>query len=510
MQTCLHGRIFLYTYRQICLRERSILPIYKTIAIANSQNSCTFVAPKHTALTFRDYLPYYRRNLRLAFPVMLTQLGGALVGLIDSVMVGHYSTTDLAAVSFANGVFFTFMVFAMGAIMGLTPLVGFVAGKANGGTASEDDARTIAAYLRSGAVFTLLLSLAMVLILAAFIPLLGHLGQEPVVVEKAVPYYICIVLSIVPFLFFCLQKQFLEGLGNTWVAMVITLIMNLLNIGLNWVLIFGHFGFPAMGATGAGIATLISRLLMPFGFYAVLHIKREWRAYVRWERPAHNALRAQLRQLWKTGAPIGGQTVLETILFTLSFVIMGWLGKEALAAHQVANQIADFAFMLSVGVGSATTIRVSHQYGCGDLHAVRMASNASIHLILLMNTIGAGLMIGFRNQIPYLFTHDEAVAQIASTLIVFAGLFQYADGMQCVGAGMLRGLADVRRPMIHAFVAYILVALPVGLVLMFPCGMGAPGMWIGFIVGLSLAAILFHARFHRLMNELTAAHQFGF
>lgn len=458
-------------------------------------------------MNLKEYIPYYRRNLKVAVPVMLTQAGAALVGMIDSMMVGRYATADLAAVSLSNAIFFTFMVFAMGALMGITPLVGFEIGKREIDADATQSTRNVAAYLRSGAVFTLLLSEAMLLILGAFIPLLGHLGQEPIVVQKARPYYILIVLSIVPFLFFCLQKQFLEGLGNTWVAMVITLVMNLLNILLNWIFIFGHWGFEPMGATGAGIATLISRALMPFCFLAVLYLKREWRTYVhRDTRPSRVVIRTQLKQLWATGAPIGGQTVLETILFTLSFVIMGWLGKEALAAHQIANQIADFTFMLAVGVGSATTIRVSHQLGKGDLHAVRMASRASIHLVLLMNTIGASLMIGFRHYIPLLFTEDPTVIPIASTLILFAGMFQYADGLQCVGAGMLRGIADVRRPMIHAFVAYILIALPVGLLLMFPCGMGAKGMWIGFIFGLSIAAILFHTRFHRRMKQLETVH----
>lgn len=453
-------------------------------------------------MRFKDYIPYYKRNLKVAFPVMLTQVGASLVGLFDSMMVGHYSTADLAAVSFSNAIFFTVMVFAMGALMGITPLVGYEMGHKRISIDNNEDMH-ISSLLLNGIWFTILLSIAMVMILGACIPVLDCFGQEESVVEAAEPYYLCIVLSIVPFLFFCLQKQFLEGIGNTWVAMVISIFMNGLNILLNWVFIFGHWGAPAMGATGAGIATLVSRTLMPILFTGAILIKRDWRMYFRlFKDQAHIVSGEHLRRLWQTGAPIGSQTVLETILFTLSFIIVGWLGKEALAAQQIANQIADLTFMLAIGIGSATTIRVSHQLGCGDIEAVRMASNASIHLVLLMNTIGAILMISLRHFIPYMFTTDAAVIEIASTLILIAGLFQYADGMQTVGAAMLRGITDVKMPMLYAFIAYIIIALPIGLFCMFTLHMGAPGIWIGFIIGLSIAAALFHTRFRNLLKQL--------
>lgn len=211
-------------------------------------------------ISIREYIPFYKRNLKVAFPVMLTQLGASLVGLIDSVMVGHYATADLAAVSFSNAIFFTVMVFAMGAIMGLTPLVGFETGKMSddSGNAHDAEKQRIASLLQNGVWFTLMLSLFMLALLGACIPLLGCFGQEEAVVTAARPYYICVVFSIVPFLFFCLQKQFLEGLGNTLAAMLISVFMNGLNIFLNWMFIFGHCGFEPMGAKGAGIATLIS------------------------------------------------------------------------------------------------------------------------------------------------------------------------------------------------------------------------------------------------------------
>ena len=452
-------------------------------------------------IKFKEYLPYYKRNLKVALPVMLTQLGASLVGLFDSMMVGHYATVDLAAVSFANALFFMAMVFAMGALMAITPLVGIQMGEMNIMPENKADIRQkIAVLFQNGMLFTMLQSALMLILLGGCIPFLSYFGQEQEVIEVARPYYILIVVSLVPFLVFTFFKQFLEGLGNTLVAMIITLAMNGLNILLNWIFIYGHWGAEAMGATGAGIGSLISRVGMALCFGLAMWFHKDWKYYIQtfsWR----NFSWSEIKQQIKLGFPIGAQTFLETFTFAASFVIIGWISKEALAAHQVANQIADMTFMIALGVGAATTIRVSHQLGEKNIIGVRMASNASIHLVLVINTIGAALMIGLRHYIPMLFTEDQEVIAIASNLIVIAGLFQYADGLQAVGAAMLRGITDVKVPMLIAFVAYILVGLSVGLVCAFPMGMGAAGIWIGFIFGLSLAAICFHIRFRRLMRK---------
>ena len=469
---------------------------------------------------FRKYLPYYKRNLKVALPVMLTQLGASLVGLFDSIMVGRYATVDLAAVSFSNALFFTVMVFAMGALMGLTPLVGFQVGSL---TASESerpnsvsgltsnnersewsDCRAIISSLfQNGMLFTVLLSIFTLVLLGGCIPFLHCFGQDPAVVEAARPYYVLIVLSIVPFLFFTFFKQFLEGLGNTSVAMVITLVMNGLNIFLNWLFIYGNWGCPELGATGAGIGSLIARIGMPICFVVVMFLRHEWKDYLLAVR-LRNFQASVLKQLSRIGFPIGVQTLMETIAFTAAFVFIGWISKEALAAHQIANQICDMTFMVILGIGSATTIRVSHQLGANNLEGVRMASNASIHLVLLINAIGATVMIGFRNYIPLLFTHDQEVIIIASKLVVLAGVLQLADGLQVVAASMLRGITDVKVPMIIAMFSYTIVCISIGLFLAFPMGMGAVGIWIGFVVGLSVAAICLHTRFRIKFKEISS------
>jgi MATE family multidrug resistance protein len=432
---------------------------------------------------------------------MLTQLGASLVGLFDYIMVGHYATVDLAAVSFSNALFFTVMVFAMGALMGLTPLVGIEVGKMSDETEHFKIQSRITSLFQNGALFTILLSIFTLFLLGGCIPFLHCFGQDPAVVEVARPYYTLIVLSIIPFLFFTFFKQFLEGLGNTSVAMVITLAMNALNIFLNWLFIYGNWGCPELGATGAGIGSLVARIGMPICFFAAMYFRREWKGYIRSIRTRAFRL-STIKELSKIGFPIGIQTLMETIAFTAAFVFIGWISKEALAAHQIANQICDMTFMVILGIGSATTIRVSHQLGANNLHGVRMASHASIHLVLVINAIGAALMIGLRHQIPLLFTEDQEVIAIASKLVVLAGMLQLADGLQVVAASMLRGITDVKVPMIIAVISYTIICISVGLTLAFPMGMGAEGIWIGFVIGLSTAAVCLHLRFHKQFKKL--------
>ena len=440
---------------------------------------------------------------------MLTQLGASLVGLFDSIMVGRYATVDLAAVSFSNALFFTVMVFAMGALMGLTPLVGIQVGSLSSDSSHGEQSNIrslIASFFQNGMLFTVLLSFLSLVLLGGCIPFLHCFGQDPEVVQAARPYYTLIVLSIIPFLFFTFFKQFLEGLGNTAVAMVITLVMNGLNIFLNWLFIYGNWGCPELGATGAGIGSLVARIGMPVCFVVVMYLRKEWRGYlssIRWQ----SFRLSVIKELTKIGFPIGVQTLMETIAFTAAFVFIGWISKEALAAHQIANQMCDMTFMIILGIGSATTIRVSHQLGANHLEGVRMASNASIHLVLLINAVGAAVMIGLRHQIPMLFTKDQEVIAIASQLIALAGVLQFADGLQVVAASMLRGITDVKVPMVIAMFSYSIVCISIGLFLAFPMGMGAVGIWIGFVVGLSVAAICLHTRFRIKYRELLAKNQ---
>lgn len=425
----------------------------------------------------KEYIPYYQRNLKVAGPVMLTQLGAAMAGIVDSIMVGHYGTTELAAVSFANSVFFTLMVFAFGALCGVTPLMGYAYVQNR-----TEDLREIC---RAGFTFCTLLSLVLMAVLLGLMLLFPHMGQDPSLVRACIPYYILATISTLPLLMSHLLKSVLEGLGNTMVAMVVAISLNLINIPLNWILIFGHCGFPALGATGAGIATLIVRVAQPLILVGVMLYRPQWRQYLQRSR----ARWSRVIEVMKIGVPIGLQQMMEIVAFTFSVTLVGWIDKESVAAHQVANHIADLFFMVSMGIGAAAVIRISHQYGEGRIHDMHMAAKAALHMGLLWALFAASVCLVGHEWIPRIFTEDTRVIAIAGPLFILCGLFQFSDAMQCIGGSMLRGLTDVKVPMWIAFVTYIVITLPLGYILMFPMQMGVPGMWIAFIVGLTIAAI---------------------
>ncbi len=440
-----------------------------------------------------DYIPFYKRNLHLAIPVVISQIGQISVSLVDNMMVGHVGTTELAASSFANNVFMLGMFFGMGITFGITPLVGNSFGN---GKIDE-----VVVWLKNG-IFTHL-SAAFVLWLVMFgvyfvLPLLG---QPAEVTELAKPYFLLLCASYVPFMLFFSFKQFLEGIGNTKIAMHITIAANLINIFFNYLLIYGKFGFPEMGLNGAGVGTLISRFAMPvlFVFYIVKNpgLKRYFVL-------AHIEVfdRQKIISILKIGIPIAFQIIVEGIAFSIGAIMMGWLGKVPLAAHQVAIGLASFTYMISLGVSQANTIRVSHQMGVKDYKALKMAAFASTQLVLMfMSLMGVVFILG-RNILPFLFTVDPEVIGIASGLLIIAAIFQVFDGLQVVMLSTLRGMADVKLPMFIAFFAYLFLGIPTSYFLAFKLMMGPQGIWYGYLIGLGTAGILFYLRFqHNLKKE---------
>lgn len=443
--------------------------------------------------SFRQYLPYYKNNLKIALPIVLTQLGGAIVSLADNIMVGHVGTTELAAVSFSSSIYFLGHVLAIGAVMGITPLVGQVF--------VQNDHRSIKSYFYNGLLFTIIVAFVLVGILLSVYPFLDKMGQESSVVDVCKPYYLLTTLSLIPFLLFCHFKQFMEGLGNTKVAMSITIIANLINIFLNYLLIFGKWGFPKWGIVGAGVATFIARSLMPIMFIILLRIKSHWWKYIR-HFSIHLLSKSRFIQLAQIGIPIGGHMLLECSVWCLSAIMVGWLGAIPLAANQIALQVANTTFMVVVGIGNAATIRVSHRLGEKNFEGLKMAANAATHLCILNNAITTILIIALCQQIPRLFTTDIAVIEAAIPLLVLAGIFQIFDGIQCVGIGILRGLTDVKTPVVFALITYIIINLPLGYILAFPLQMGASGIWVAFSISLCMAGILYHTRWRRKWRKL--------
>lgn len=438
--------------------------------------------------SFYDYLPFYRRNLKVAGPIVLSQVGGALVQLIDTFMVSRLGTVALASVSFASAVFLIAFTFSNGLLMGATPIVGQLYAKG--------DRKRISVIFENLFVFAVVAMTLLMALLMAVRQLLPYMGQENAVVELAIPYFTVLVISLLPNALFMSIKQVFEGLGNTSVAMVITITSNIVNIVFNYFMIYGKCGFPEMGVLGAGVATLISRCSMPIMFILYIRLTNRWWAYIKDFRWSLVSLTA-IRELVSVGFPIALHMLMEMSAFAVSGIMMGWLGAASLAGHQIASNVSNLLFMVVLGISAATTIRVSHQYGARDYDAMRKAANASIHLCLLANAIMGSLIIIFRREISMLFSQDPEVILIGSHVLVMAGIFQLSDGMQAVGAGILRGLKDVKITMYVAFLAYIVINLPLGYVLAFVAGLGATGIWMGFIGGLSVAAVLFRIRYMR-------------
>lgn len=445
-------------------------------------------------VNFRDYMPVYRKNLALAIPVIFSQIGQVTVNLADNMMVGHVGTTELAAASFAINIFHIGMLFGLGVTLGLTPLVGQ--------SFSSGNQTNLGAWLKNGTLVYFISSLLLCSVMLSVVLFMNRMGQSKEVVELAIPYYLIQVSSLVPLMLFFAFKQFFEGIGNTKIAMAITILTNLLNIGLNYILIYGKLGFPALGLNGAGYATLISRVVMPIIFVFIILKRPQFKIYLS-EAISAAYDRLKIRRILSIGFSIGLQMVIEVLSFSLGAIMLGWISKEALAGHQIAISMAAMTYMISFGLASGTTIRVSHAFGDNDRKELIHAIYASLHLVIaFMSTMGV-LFVLLRNQLPLLFTSDPAVIKAAAVLLVVGAFFQIFDGIQVILLGALRGLADVRLPMYMAFFSYIMVSIPVSYLFAFVFHFGFAGVWIGFVFGLSTAAALFALRLRNQIHQLS-------
>jgi MATE family multidrug resistance protein len=432
-----------------------------------------------------DYFPVYRKNLTLAVPVIFSQLGQVTVNLVDNIMVGHLGTTELAAASFATSVFYVGMLFGMGIALGLTPLVGQ--------SFNSKNHKNIGSWFRNGVLVNIISSFLLCALMASVVLFMNRMGQSKEVVQEAIPFYLIHVASLIPLMLFFSFKQFFEGIGNTKIAMFITIIINLVNITLNYVLIYGKFGFPALGLNGSGYASFISRLIMPVIFVLIILRKPAFRVYL--SEAYHSGFeKLKIKRIVSVGFSIGFQMVIEILAFTLGAIMLGWISKESLAGHQIAISMAGMTYMISFGLASGTTIRVSHAFGEHDRNELKHAVFASLHMVIAFMSLMGVLFVLLRNQLPLLFTSDPAVIKVASGLLVVGAFFQIFDGVQVVLLGALRGMADVRIPLFMAFFSYIIVSLPVSYLLAFVFNFGYSGVWIGFVFGLSTAAVLFALR----------------
>lgn len=431
--------------------------------------------------------PHLRPTLALAYPVMLSQLGHVLVNVCDSMVVGQTGKVALAAVSLSVSVCTVVMVFGMGLAMGITPLV-----------AAADGRRDVAALGRllvNGVWLTTAAGLVLGGLGLLLPPLLPYLHQPPAVVALAAPWIRVIFLSLLPLMVFQGFKQFAEGLGLTRQAMLLSVQANLLNAFLCYALVFGKFGFPTMGMMGAAWATLLARGLMAVLMAAYVLMAVRLRPYR--QAAAHRLLpdAAGVRYLVGFGSPIGVQMMFEMGAFSFSAIMIGWLGATELAAHQIAINVASVTYMAASGIAAAATIRVGKQRGLGQAEGARQAGFAAYLITFGFMTLMGLLLIVARHFIPQYYNDDPTVVAQAAGLLLIAAAFQISDGVQVVGLGALRGLEDVKVPSVVALLAYWAVALPLGYVLAFPLGLGAVGVWLGLLTGLTLVALLLLLRF---------------
>lgn len=436
---------------------------------------------------------YYKDNIRLAFPVVLANVGQAVVQIADNIMVGRLGTSELASVAFAGTVVTTLLVCGIGIAISLTPIVGsfYVSGSY----------RNISHYFQNSISLNALVGIALTGILLLLMPALSYMGQPRHIVDLGRGYYLFCAFSIIPFMIFLSSKQFMEGIGNTKLAMVITIAVNIVNILLNYLFIYGKWGFPQWGVTGAGFATFVSRLLMPVLFFLLIYRKPSYRRYFTFFGKAAFELRKQ-KHLLSLGFPISGQILLEMSAFSISTIMMGWFGEVALAAYQIVMTMTHITFMFSNGIGGASTILVSHQYGKRNAPEIKKYMRAGLMMSVAAMSVAAVTFIVFGKNIALGFTSVGEVAEMAAKLFVVVGLFEISDGLQVTALGALRGITDVRRPMLYAFISYILINLPVAYLLGFTFGLGPIGIVMGFFCGLTVAAILYIRRFNSVVKKM--------
>lgn len=442
-----------------------------------------------------DYLRELRLTLTLATPIVVGQVSQMLMGVTDSVMIGQAGTVPLAASAFGGNIFNIFYVFGIGWMIPVSIFASRARGAGDPAEAGE--------YLRHGLALALVIGLAEFVVMALLATQLDRFGQPPEVLAIVTPFYLLFAASIVPVLVYLALRQFAEAMGHPWVPMFIMLAGVGLNALLNWVFIYGHLGAPALGLTGAGISTLVSRTLGALVILAWLARYPALRAA--WPRRWLGGYsRERFRRMLGLGAPAAGMLLFETTAFAFSGIMVGWLGAVPLAAHQIAITCATFAFMFPLGLSIAAGMRVSRAAGAGERHRLRPIAFGVVGLGFAVMTVFALAFWLGGDVIARRFVPDAAVVVLAVQLLGVAAVFQLADGVQVIAAAALRGLMDVRVPAAITLVAYWVVALPLGYGLGFGAGFGAAGVWTGIAGGLSFAAVFLVARLARLTRPRAA------
>jgi len=427
------------------------------------------------------------KTIWLAIPIIMGELAQMSLHLIDTAMVGAISYKHLAAAALVMTAANIPFVIGIGMTISVSQLVSMANGRR--------DNQLISHYLFNGfllcTVFALLISGGLVF----GRNILKHLDQDPEVVRLALPFMTLVGLSVIPMLLFMTLKQFTDGLEYTKTAMMLSIAAMPVNIFLNWLLIYGHLGFPRLELVGAGWATLITRTLI---FIVLALIVLKHRTFSRFIAVRENQWKYSIktiRDLLRIGIPSSMQLGVEVCAFAVSGIIIGTLGAVSQAAHQIALSCAAFTFMVSMGLSQAGSIRVSNAYGRGHWKKIAVIGKTTLMTALLYGSFCGICFCVFRNQLPLIFNENAEVVHLSSLLLLFAAVFQISDATQATGAGLLRGIKDVKVPTALITIAYWVIGLPVGWLFAFRYHMGAAGMWLGLIIGLTLASVFLIIRF---------------
>lgn len=436
--------------------------------------------------SIETYKGHYKALFLLGLPIVIGQIGVIVLGFADTLMIGHHSTNELGAASFVNNVFTMVIIFSTGFSYGLTPVVGGLYGNRKFAPAGQ--------ALRVSLLANFLVGLLLTLIMGILYLNIDSLGQPVELMPLIKPYYLVLLASLLFVLLFNGFKQFTDGITDTKTAMWILLGGNVLNIIGNYILINGKLGFPEIGLLGAGISTLFSRILMFIVFAVVFMKSRRFFRYkigflrLGWSRPLFWRLNA-------LGWPVALQMGMESASFSLSAVMVGWLGTIALASHQVMVTISQFTFMMFYGMGAAVAVRVSNFKGQNDIVNVRRSAYAGFHLILMMVVVLSSIVLLCRNYLGGWFNDSPEVSAMVVTLVIPMLIYQFGDGLQINFANALRGISDVKPMMAIAFVSYFLISLPVGYFCGFVLEWGVAGVWMAFPFGLTSAGVMLWLRF---------------
>jgi MATE family multidrug resistance protein len=447
---------------------------------------------QHMTRLWKQNSSEYKKTLSLSIPVIIAQAGQITVGLIDNVMIGQLGTTPFAAASFTNTLFNLVLIFGMGYSFALTPLIGKSWG--------EKDHVSIGSWIKNGFMANAFMGVALALILLLLYVFIPFMGQPKSILQPSKDYLAILMASVIPMMIFYGYKQFAEGIGDTKTAMKIMLWANLINIGGNYLFMYGKLGAPEMGLTGAGIGTLLARIFMASSFIFLFYKNQKFKLFMNLHKQSSFCWN-KFMQVVKLGLPLGGQIVMEACAFGLCAIMVGWVSEIGMAAHQIAISLSTLGFMIYQGLGAGTTIRVSHYKGENNKVGIIRATKTAMYLMYAYCAFAVILYLGARNILPLMFTSDPIVIKLAAQMLIVCALMQLLDGIQIVLAGTLRGFADARVPAIITFISYFVLSLPFSYMSAFVWGFGAVGIWFGFPVGLFVCSVLFQIRYKYILRR---------